>query len=111
MITRNGDVVLIHHKNEPMVYARVEDIVADVKPGWWQITLLFLTVPRSTVTWILREGYIDGDEFTMNGEAMRLERLPRSEARKAPEPEPSPPGAEGGGEKVVSLAARRRDGR
>lgn len=111
MVTRNGDVLLIHHKGEPMVYARVEDIVADIKPGWWQITLLLLSVPRNTVTWILRDEYIDGGEYTMNGEAMRLERLPRPEGRREPEPEPTPPGGDGAREKVVSLSSRRRDGR
>ena len=75
MLTRPGDILLIHHKGKAVSYARVEHIAADVKAPWWQITLLILSLPTQKVTWILREEYIDGDEFTMGGETMRLERL------------------------------------
>ncbi len=112
MITGPGDIVLIRHKGQPASYARVEEISADVKPGWWQIKLLFLQVPLQQVTWILREEYIDGGEFTMGGEAMRLERLAPaaglSPAPESPEPEPAPAGpASPGGGKVLSLAGRK----
>lgn len=76
MITKIGDVLLIYRRKEPVAFARVEDITADVKPGWWQLHLLFLNVPPQPGTWILREEYIDGGEFTMGGEPLRLERLP-----------------------------------
>lgn len=125
METSPGDIVLIHHKDQPLGYARVEEIVADVKPGWWQLRLLFLSVPPSEVTWILRDAYIDGDEFTMGGDVMRLERLPApapAEDTITAEPEQDPEqdtakddGADqvssddsGDESKVVSLAERRK---
>jgi hypothetical protein len=111
MLTRPGDILLIYHKGQPVSYARVEGITADVKALWWQIALLNLTVPAQRVTWILREEYIDGGEFTMGGESMRLERLDPPRARhEPPEPQPEDPGpaTDGGGEgKVVSLSQRR----
>jgi hypothetical protein len=117
METMTGDLILIHHKDQPMGFARVEDIVADVKPGWWQLTLLLLQLPTAKVTWILREEYIDGGEFTMGGETMRLERLPRPQGQAAPQPETfdtedqpkdqeDKPKSKG---KVLSLAERRKN--
>ena len=72
---QEGDVVLIHYRDKPMAYARIEAIEPDVKKDWYQVTLLFLTVPAQTVTWILREAYIHGDPFTMGGQPVRLERV------------------------------------
>lgn len=78
-----NDVVLIYMEDAPMAFARVEHIVADHKPDWFQVTLLILAIPTKTVTWILREEYINGATFTMEGKAMRLERV---EPYKAPPP-------------------------
>ena len=113
METQIGDILLIHRQQEPVAYARVEEILADIKPGWWQIRLLVLHPPAQEATWILRKEYIDGDEFSMGGEPMRLERLappqPSQPRSGEPEPEPEPdagPQGQGGG-KVVSLSRRR----
>ena len=106
MIARPGDIVLIHQGGKPMVHARVEEISADSKPGWWHLRLLLLAVPTQELTWILREEYIDGGEFTMGGVAMRLQRL--DPPLPAPPEEPEPPQDAGpGGGKVLSLASRR----
>ena len=70
-----GDVVLVYYKNKPALYARIEAIEPDTKKGWYQVTLLLLTIPAQTVTWLLREEYIDGTSFTMGGQAMRLEHV------------------------------------
>ena len=108
MITRSGDIVLIHRQGEPVAYARVEQITADAKPDWWHLELKLLVVPAQPATWILKEDYIDGEEFSMGGEKMRLERLPEPAGAAAPEPPQEPDGG-GNGEKVVSLASRRRE--
>lgn len=134
METRIGDIKLIHHNNNPVVYARVEEIVADAKPGWWQVRLLILQVPSREVTWILRDEYIDGGEFTMDGEPMVLKPVvPPKPALRVETPEDidlaknlSPDAAapakdqitesgnnngdddNGGGTKVVDLSSRRR---
>ena len=67
-----GDVVLVHLKDQPAMYARIETIEPDIKKDWYQVTLLFLTIPPQTVTWILREEYINGAPFTMGGNSMML---------------------------------------
>ena len=72
---QEGDVVLIHYQDKPMAYARIEAIEPDVKKDWCQVTLLLLTIPAQTVTWILREAYIHGELFTMGGQSVRLERV------------------------------------
>jgi hypothetical protein len=33
------------------------------------------TIPLQVVTWILKDVYISGTEFTMNGKKMRLEKV------------------------------------
>jgi hypothetical protein len=79
-----GDVVLIYYQDQPTQYARIEFIKTDIKKGWYQVTLLLLTVPTQTVTWILRDIYINGEPFTMDGVSMRLERVDRVALEKEP---------------------------
>ncbi len=74
-MTNIGDVVLVYMDNNPAFFARIEDISADVKPGWFQVKFLVLQVPLLSVTWILREAYYNGDEFTMGGRPMRVEKV------------------------------------
>jgi hypothetical protein len=81
---REGDIVLIHYQDQPALFARIESIEPDVKRDWFQATLLLLTIPTQTVTWILRREYIDGAPFTMGGRPMRLEEVKRAKAKKAP---------------------------
>lgn len=73
-----GEIVLIYYQDQPATYARIESIEPDIKKGWYQVTLLLLSIPTQTVTWILRESYIDGEPFTMGGMPMRLEEVKRS---------------------------------
>lgn len=70
-----GEVVAIHINNQPSIYARIEAILADVKPRWFQVRLLFLSFPPQEVTWILRSEYIDGAMFTMNDIPVRIESV------------------------------------
>jgi hypothetical protein len=74
-MAREGDVILVYYQEKPSVYARIEFIEPDIKKGWYQLTLLILSVPARTVTWILREEYINGSPFTMGGTPMRLEEV------------------------------------
>ena len=75
-----GEVVLIYYQDQPAVFARIEAIEFDVKKDWYRMTLLLLTIPRQTVMWILREAYIDGAPFTMNGRPMRMETVEKTSA-------------------------------
>jgi hypothetical protein len=80
MATEN-DIVLIYLEEKPLVFARIESILPDSKPDWYHVKLLMLQIPLQVVTWILRDVYIAGETFTMNGKAMRFERI------DSPEPE------------------------
>lgn len=77
---KEGDVVLIHYQDKPMAYARIEAIEPDVKKDWYQVTLLLLTIPAQSVTWILREAYVQGETFTMGGQSVKLEEVRRQNA-------------------------------
>jgi len=121
MATEN-DIVLIHFEDRPLSFARIESILPDSKPNWYHVELLMLQMPLQVVSWILRDVYIDGAEFTMNGKKMRLELVekpaptldtvedPEDEAAIVPSPEDMP------GEKtsppdqaqVISLKDMRR---
>ncbi len=69
------DVVLIYLEDSPVSFARVESILPDAKKDWYQIKLLMLQIPLQVVTWILKDAYINGDEFHMNGKKMKLQTV------------------------------------
>ncbi len=70
-----GDLVLVYQEEQPAFFARIEDISADSKPGWYQVKFVVLQVPVAEHVWILREGYISGETFTMNGVRIRIEKV------------------------------------
>ncbi|HOI17607.1 MAG TPA: hypothetical protein PK036_14820, partial [Geobacteraceae bacterium] len=73
MATSISDLVIVYIENKPSFFARIEDIKPDVKPGWWQVTLLVLTTPPQVFTWILEESQINGEPFTMGGTPVFME--------------------------------------
>ena len=112
-----NDVVLIYFEEQPLSFARIEEILPDAKRGWFHVKLLLLQLPLRAVTWILREAYIDGEIFTMGGNRIRLEpvacpdedtptdelKLPTAQTPKeGPKVEKVPSG------KVISLASARK---
>ena len=109
-MTTENDLVLIHFEDNPLVFARVERIVPDAKPDWYHVTLLMLQVPLQTVTWILKDVYINGETFTMNGKAMRLEKVEspldlQAEQEGENEKEPNTPPDS----KVISFADLKKE--
>ena len=105
-----NDLVLIYLEDEPLSYARIEDILADRKPDWYHVKLLLLQVPAQIVTWILRDIYIEGTEFTMQGKRMRLEKvvvpddpLPRDKIKDNKQPVEPKTDRPTGQAKVISL--------
>jgi hypothetical protein len=100
-----NDLVLIHHEDQPVMFARIEEILPDAKRDWYHVKLLMLQVPPQVVTWILRDVYINGHEYTMNGQRMRLEKvISPAEETTPPVPDAPPPSqARSGGGKVISL--------
>lgn len=105
--TAEKDLVLIHYEDKPLAFARVEAIEPDHKPGWHHVSLLMLQVPVQVVTWILRDAYIDGAPFTMNGKRMRLEKVV-SPYRPAAAPA-APPKKESNGAKVIAFAPVKKE--
>ena len=82
-----NDLVLIYLEDKPLSFARIEEISADSKPDWYHVKLLLLQVPPQVVTWILRDVYINGGEFTMNGKRLRLELVVVPQESEPREPE------------------------
>ena len=74
-MSQENDIVLIYVEENPLIFARIEEILPDIKAGWYHVKLLILQLPLQTVTWILRDSYINGDTFTMGGQKMKLERV------------------------------------
>lgn len=110
-----NDLVLVHIENKPGFFARIEDVAADVKPGWWQVKLLVLTIPLQVYTWILDEAQINGEPFTMGGTPIRLEKImspPAAISSSQAAPQPAPPNAvkdQQGRSKVLSLVDRKKE--
>lgn len=112
-MAKENDIVLIYFEDKPLSFARVEQILPDHKPEWYHVKLLMLQVPLQVVTWILRDRYVMGDEFTMNGKRMRLERVvcpetsdTRAEPEEAPPEKPAAPA--NGTATVISLKDKRK---
>jgi hypothetical protein len=109
-----GDVVLVHFKEEPYFFARIESIVPDIKKDWYRVEFLILAIPLTTVTWILREEYIDGAPFTMEGNPLRIEPVRRldvdshEQEQKTEMPERGPTAT---GSKVVPFAKPKKGDR
>ena len=78
-----NDLVLIYLEDKPLSFARIESILPDSKKDWYHVRLLLLQIPLQVVTWILKDVYVNGSEFTMNGKRMRLEKV---ESPGQPEP-------------------------
>ena len=104
-----NDIVLIYFEDQPLSFARIEEILPDSKPDLYHVKLLMLQIPPQFVTWILRDVYIDGAEFTMNEKRMRLEKVVVPEDPQPPEgtdkeEDDSKSEKEPGTAKVISLS-------
>ena len=95
-----NDLVLVHLDRKPGFYARINDIIPDVKRGWYQVELLVLALPPQTLVWILEETHLQGEEYSMGGRPVQLTLIPP----KAP-PQPGSPAPEGKA-KVIPLVRK-----
>jgi len=107
-MSSENDLILIYYEGNPLSFARIESILPDSKPDWYHVKLLLLQIPPQLVTWILRDVYINGNEFTMNGKRMRLEKVVVPDEPESPElidkqNATDRPGEEAGTAKVISL--------
>ncbi|UCF56031.1 MAG: hypothetical protein JSW15_07945 [Deltaproteobacteria bacterium] len=110
-MNREGDIVLLYYQDKPAAYARIEAIEPDKKKVWYQVTLLLLTIPAQIVTWILREEYINGAIFSMGGQSMRLEEVPREHLEEESDVSTQRSGQKGKGKgaKVISFTKKDPD--
>ena len=110
-----NDLVLVHIDHKPGFYARIDDIIPDVKLGWWQVKLLVLSFPLQVFTWILDESQIAGAPFTMAGTPVKLEKIASPPARQHEQEGPAAAREVPEGRKkkevakVVSLAERKKE--
>lgn len=70
-----GDIIAVHINGALSFHARVEEVLPDVKKGWRRLRFLALTIPRREISWILEPTQLDGEEFSMGGTPVRIERL------------------------------------
>jgi len=70
-----NDLILVHIEENPAFFGRIEDITPDIKPGWWQVHIMVLSIPPRIITWILEDSQIQGKGFTMGGIPIRLEKV------------------------------------
>lgn len=70
-----NDIVLLYLEDTPVSFARIESILPDAKKDWYHVRLLMLQIPMQVVSWILKNEYINGHEFFMNGKKMKLEKV------------------------------------
>jgi hypothetical protein len=95
------DLVLIYLEDQPVFFARIENVTPDIKSGWLRMKFLILKIPLELGEWILLPEYIQGEVFTMGGKKVRIEKVEApSDIQESPEPS--------SGGKIVSLADRRR---
>jgi len=102
-----NDLILIHVQHNPGFFARVEEIVADRKPGWWQVRLLPLSLDNlefQSIVWLLDDQQIRGEEFTMQTVPMRIQRVEPYASHVPAKPKPEKNGAKSG--KVISLVKK-----
>lgn len=104
-----NDIVLIYYEDAPLVFARIESILPDHKPDWYHVKLLMLQVPVQLVTWILRDVYIGGEPFTMDGKKMRLEKVESPEPLPAAEDTTGAATVQGGTSKVISFTDLKKN--
>jgi hypothetical protein len=85
MMATIGDVVLVYHGDRASFFARIDSIEPDIKKGWYNVQLLILMLPIRSVTWTLREEYLNGIPFTMENNPVRIEVVKPLAAERYPD--------------------------
>jgi hypothetical protein len=91
-MTDTGDVILVYIEDQPAFFGRIEGLVPDIKPGWLRLKFLILQVPLTLGEWILRPEYVQGNEFSMGGRKVKIEKVVAPLEIQEPEPEPESDG-------------------
>ncbi len=70
---QKNDIVLIYSEDQAVEYAMIEDIVKDKIIGWYDVKFSLMQCPEKIFTWKLRDEYLNGEEFLMRKQKMRVE--------------------------------------
>jgi len=106
-----GDVVLVYHRDRASFFARIDSIEPDIKKGWYNVQLLILMLPIRSVTWTLREEYLNGIPFTMENNPVRIEAVKPLAAERSSDDmreELADKGSPQGARKVIPFKRTRR---
>lgn len=98
-MTDIGDVILVYIEDQPAFFGRIEDVIPDIKPGWVRLKFLILQIPPTPGEWIVRPEYVQGNEFSMGGRTVKIEKVVAPVEIQEPEPDPEPAGSR----KVIPL--------
>ena len=111
-MVKENDIVLIYFEEKPLSFARIEEIFPDIKANWYHVRLLVLQIPLKQVTWILKNEYIEGEEFTMDGKKVRLELIvcPADPEKSAIVEEKNETTKKPVNAKIISLSDRKKKG-
>jgi len=110
-MAKENDILLIYFEDKPLTFARIETFSPDIKPDWFHVKMLLLQVPLQVATWILKDSYIDGEEFTMDGKKIRMEQVLCPETPQQPDIPQEEQGIfkNSSGAKVISLADLKKE--
>jgi hypothetical protein len=103
-VTDIGDVILVYLEDQPAFFGRIEDVIPDIKPGWVRLKFLILQIPPTLGEWILRPDYVQGDEFSMGGRKVKIEKV----IAPVEVQEPDPDSESSGSRKVIPLRKERK---
>ena len=100
MLNEN-DVCLMYVNGLPTNFIRIESIVPDVKPGWYEVSFVELVLPLQTIKWKIDTGHLAGETIHMKGTKFNFQYIPcQVEKKEIKEIKPS----DRKPAKVISLA-------
>lgn len=80
-MVQENSIVLIYIQSTPKFYARIEKIDPDIKPGWYHVNIKPLYIlpnnnPAENFSWLIRDVYIQGEPFTIDGTEVQIIESP-----------------------------------
>lgn len=67
-----GDIVTIIVEGIEQGYGFVEEIKNNVKPDWYDVSIVLISKVKKVLVWTINETYLKENEFRINGATVRL---------------------------------------
>ena len=83
-VIKENDVCILIVDGFPSCYVKVEVIVPDIKPDWFEVGLIELSFPPAPIIWKLQENHLNGDIIHMQGKELQLQHLDKIIVKKEP---------------------------